>query len=156
KIRAEYGTTGKNGSGGAQYAALNCVTTPWGAGFRTGQYGYAGLKWESTVTKNIGLNLSMVSDRVQPEGDFYIKKTDNLLMPNPLSAYMGTQGEGGINPPVVNIGALQNKGFGFTLNTVNINNNSGFTWRTNFNISSFRTRITKFYSDAAFLSRSAW
>jgi len=156
KIRAEYGTTGNNGSGGAQYAALNSVTTPWGAGFRTGQYGNAGLKWESTETRNIGFNLSMFNDRVQLEGDFYIKKTDNLLMPNPLPAYMGTQGEGGINPPVVNIGALQNKGFGFTLNTVNINNRSGFTWRTNFNISSFRTKITKFYSDAAFLSRSAW
>jgi hypothetical protein len=85
-----------------------------------------------------------------------VKKTDNLLMPNPLPAYMGTQGEGGINPPVVNIGALQNKGFGLTLNTVNINSKAGFTWKSNFNISSFKTKITKFYSDAAFLSKSAW
>jgi TonB-linked SusC/RagA family outer membrane protein len=156
KIRAEYGTTGNTGSGGAQYAALNAVTTPWGAGFRTGQYGNAGIKWESTETKNIGFNLSALGDRIQLEGDFYVKKTDNLLMPNPLPAYMGTQGEGAINPPIVNIGALQNKGFGITLNTVNINSKSGFTWKTNFNISSFKTKITKFYSDAAFLSRSAW
>lgn len=156
KIRAEYGTTGNNGSGGAQYSSLTSVTTPWGAGFRTGQYGNAGLKWESTETKNIGFNLSVLKDRIQLEGDFYIKKTDNLLMPNPLPAYMGTQGEGAINPPVVNIGAMQNKGFGITLNTVNIDNRSGFVWRTNFNISSFKTEVTKFYSDAAFLSRSAW
>ncbi|SHN36627.1 TonB-dependent receptor [Chitinophaga sp. CF418] len=156
KIRAEIGTTGNNGSGGAQYSSLSSVTTPWGAGFRTGQYGNAGLKWESTETKNIGFNLSVLKDRIQLEGDFYIKKTDNLLMPNPLPAYMGTQGEGAINSPVVNIGAMQNKGFGITLNTVNIDNKSGFTWRTNFNISSFKTKITKFYSDAAFLSRSAW
>ncbi|SEW43675.1 TonB-linked outer membrane protein, SusC/RagA family [Chitinophaga sp. YR573] len=156
KLRAEIGTTGNNGSGGAQYSALSAVTTPWGAGFRTGQYGNANLKWESTETKNIGFNLAVLKDRIQLEGDFYIKKTNNLLMPNPLPAYMGTQGEGAINAPVVNIGAMQNKGFGITLNTVNINNKSGFTWRTNFNISSFKTKVTKFYSDAAFLSRSAW
>lgn len=156
KIRAEYGTTGNTGSGGAQYSALNAVTTSWGAGYRTGQYGNAGIKWESTETKNIGFNLSALGDRIQLEGDFYIKKTDNLLMPNPLPAYMGTQGEGFIAAPVVNIGALQNKGFGITLNTVNIKSKSGFTWRSNFNISSFKTKITKFYSDAAFLSKSAW
>lgn len=156
KIRGEYGTTGNNGGGGAQYSALNSVTTPWGAGFRTGQYGNAGLKWESTETKNIGINISLFRDRIQLEADYYEKQTDNLLMPNPLPAYMGTQGEGGINPPIVNIGALQNKGFGITLNTVNIDNKSGFTWRSNFNISSFKTTITRFYSDAAFLPRSAW
>ncbi|ACU63772.1 SusC/RagA family TonB-linked outer membrane protein [Chitinophaga pinensis] len=156
KIRAEYGTTGNNGSGGAQFSSLTSVTTPWGAGFRTGQYGNSGLKWESTETKNIGFNMSVLKDRIQLEGDFYIKKTDNLLMPNPLPAYMGTQGEGAINAPIVNIGAMQNKGFGITLNTVNIDNKQGFSWRTNFNISSFKTKITKFYSDAAFLSRSAW
>lgn len=77
-------------------------------------------------------------------------------MPNPLPAYMGTQGEGAISAPIVNIGAMQNKGFGITLNTVNINNRNGFTWRSNFNISTFKTKITKFYSDAAFLSRAAW
>ncbi|WP_343704201.1 TonB-dependent receptor [Chitinophaga sp.] len=156
KLRAEYGTTGNNGSGGAQYSALNSVTTPWGAGFRTGQYGNAGLKWESTETQNIGLNVSLFKDRVQLEGDYYIRKTDNLLMPNPLPAYMGTQGEGGINPPIVNIGAMENRGFGITVNTVNIDNRNGFTWRSNLNVSSFKTKITKFYSDAAFLSRSAW
>ena len=156
KIRAEYGTTGNNGGSNAQFSSLTSVTTPWGAGFRTGQYGNMGLKWESTETKNIGFNLSILKDRIQLEGDFYIKKTDNLLMPNPLPAYMGTQGEGAINPPVVNIGSMQNKGFGITLNTVNIDNRSGFVWRTNFNISSFKTEVTKFYSDAAFLSRSAW
>ncbi|WP_346317890.1 TonB-dependent receptor [Chitinophaga sp. YIM B06452] len=156
KIRAEYGTTGNNGQGGKQYSALKSVTTPWGAGFRTDQYGNAGLKWESTETKNIGINLSLFKDRIQLEGDYYIRKTDNLLMDNPLPAYMGTKGEGAINAPVVNIGAMENKGFGITLNTVNIDNKKGFTWRTNFNISSFRTKITKFYSDAAFLNRSAW
>ncbi len=155
KLRTEFGTTGNSGSGGAQFSSLSSVTTPWGAGFRTGQYGNADLKWESTETKNIGLNLGLFKDRIQIEADYYIRETDNLLMPNPLPAYMGTQGEGAISAPIVNIGSMKNRGFGITVNTTNVNRN-GFTWKTNFNISSFKTEITKFYSDAAFLSRSAW
>lgn len=154
KLRAEWGTTGNSGTGG-QYSTLSSVTTPWGAGFRTGQYGNADIKWESTETKNIGLNIGLLKDRIQVELDYYLRNTDNLLMPNPLPAYMGTQGEGAINAPIVNIGKLRNRGFGLTINTTNINRN-GLTWKTNFNISSFKTEITKFYSDAAFLSRSAW
>lgn len=155
KIRAEYGTTGSTGSGG-QYSSLGPVTTPWGTGFKANVYGNADIQWESTTTQNIGFNISVLDNRIQLEGDYYIKKTDNLLMQAPLPAYMGTQAEGAITPPTVNIGALQNKGFGITLNTVNIKSNSGFVWRTNFNISAFKTKITKFYSDAAFLNRSAW
>jgi hypothetical protein len=92
---------------------------------------------------------------VQLEGDYYIKKTDNLLMENPLPDYMGTSGEGNIGRPFVNIGALQNKGFGLTLNTVNIDK-AGFSWRSNINVSQFDTEITKFYSEAAFLDRAPW
>ncbi len=155
KIRAEWGTTGNSGASNDQFSSLNSVTTPWGAGFRTGRYGNDDLKWEETETKNIGINIGLLKDRIQLEADYYIRKTDNLLMPNPLPAYMGTQGEGAITAPTVNIGKMQNRGFGITLNTVNINRNN-FTWKTNFNISSFKTEITKFYSDAAFLTRSAW
>lgn len=154
KLRAEYGSTGNSGTGG-QYSVLRSVTTPMGAGFRTGQYGNADIRWESTQTQNIGLNLGLLKDKIQLEVDYYIRKTDNLLMPNPLPAYMGTKGEGAIDAPIVNIGAMENRGFGITLNTTNINRN-GLTWKTNFNISSFKTKITKFYSDAAFLNRSAW
>lgn len=155
KIRAEYGTTGSTSNGG-QYSNLGSVTTPWGAGFKADVYGNSDIQWESTTTKNIGFNISVLDNRIQLEGDYYIKKTDNLLMRTPLPAYMGTQGEGAITPPNVNIGALQNKGFGITLNTVNIKSPGGFVWRTNFNISSFKTKITQFYSDASFLTRSAW
>jgi TonB-linked SusC/RagA family outer membrane protein len=155
KIRAEYGTTGSTGSGG-QFSSLSPVTTPWGTGFKAGVYGNADIRWESTTTKNIGLNISVLDSRIQLEADYYIKKTNNLLLLNPLPAYMGTQGEGNITPPTVNIGTLQNKGFGITLNTVNIKSSSGFVWRTNFNISSFKTKITQFYSDAAVVTRSAW
>ncbi|TCS89930.1 TonB-linked SusC/RagA family outer membrane protein [Anseongella ginsenosidimutans] len=154
KLRLETGLTGNQGSEGV-FSPLNSVATPWGAGFLAGRYGNQELKWEETQTYNIGFNLSILENRVQLEGDFYIKKTDNLLMPNPLPDYMGTAGQGSIAPPIVNVGSLENRGYGFTLNTINIDR-KGFQWNSNFNISGFRPKLTKLYSETAFLQRSAW
>jgi hypothetical protein len=75
----------------------------------------------------------------------------NALLP----WYMGSNGNGSIGAPVVNIGALKNKGWGFTLNTVNIDNKK-FKWNSNLNLSHFKTTIEKFNSDNAFMERSSW
>lgn len=155
KLRVEYGKTGNQGSGNYQYTSLASVSSPLGVGFRASRYGNPNLKWEATETRNIGFNLSMLKNRIQLEGDYYIKKTDNLLMENPLPDYMGTSGEGNIGRPFVNIGAMQNKGWGVTLTTVNVDQ-GGFTWRTNVNVSGFKAEVTRFYSDAAFLDRAPW
>lgn len=159
KIRFETGITGNQGSANAIFAPLSSpsIPTPWGSGFLVTRFGNPGLKWEETSTINLGFNLNMFNNRVQIEADFYVKKTDNLLLPNPLPWYMGTSAEGSIGTPTVNIGALENRGFGVTVNTVNIDNRaSGFTWNSNFNFSGFRTEITKFFSETAFIDRTAW
>jgi len=154
KLRVETGVTGNQGSGGI-FTPLRSVATPWGAGFIAERYGNPNLQWEETTTNNIGFNLAMFENRIQLEGDFYIKTTDNLLMNNPLPDYMGTAGSGAIATPTVNIGSLENKGYALTLSTVNIDRGS-FTWKSNFNISTFRTKITKFYSETAFVDRTSW
>jgi TonB-linked SusC/RagA family outer membrane protein len=154
KLRVETGATGNQGNI-SYYGPLQSRTTPWGAGFRLDRYPNLGMQWEETKTNNIGFNLSVLQNRIQLEGDFYVKKTSNLLLENPLPDYMGTNGEGRIQPPNVNIGELENRGYAFTLNTINVDR-GGFRWNTNFNVSGFRTEVTKFYSETAFVSRSAW
>jgi len=159
KIRLETGLTGNQGDANAIYAPLSSpsVPTPWGGGFLVSRFGNPGLKWEETLTYNAGLNLNLFDSRVQLEGDFYIKKTDNLLLPNPLPWYMGTSAEGSIGTPTVNVGALENRGYAFTVNTVNIDNRaSGFSWTSNYNISGFKTEVTKFFTESAFIDRTAW
>ncbi|WP_223816076.1 SusC/RagA family TonB-linked outer membrane protein [Adhaeribacter rhizoryzae] len=154
KLRFETGLTGNQGSGGI-YAPMTTIPTTWGSGFVVGQYGNPSLQWEETKTNNIGFNLALLDNRIQLEGDFYIKKTDNLLMTLPLPDYMGATGNGSIGKPNVNIGALENKGYAISLNTVNIDR-GGFTWNTNFNVSGFRPKVTEFYSASAIVERSAW
>jgi len=159
KIRLETGLTGNQGDANAIFAPLSSpsIPTPWGGGFLVSRFGNPGLKWEETLTNNIGFNLNLFNSRVQLEGDFYIKKTDNLLLPNPLPWYMGTSAEGSIGTPTVNIGALENRGWAFTLNTVNIDNRAAdFSWTSNYNISGFKTEVTKFFTETAFIDRTAW
>ncbi|MEX6687964.1 TonB-dependent receptor [Danxiaibacter flavus] len=156
KIRVETGLTGNQGSGQGYLAPLSAVTTPFGTGFMVSKFANPNVKWESTQTNNIGFNLSMLKNRIQLEGDYYIRKTSNLLMGLPEPAYMGTSGQGSIGAPTVNIGALENRGWAFTLNTVNITAKSGFTWRSNLNISAFKTKITKFYQPTAVIDRQVW
>ncbi|HEY9045067.1 MAG TPA: TonB-dependent receptor [Ohtaekwangia sp.] len=154
KLRAEAGVTGNQGNGGT-YTPMSPVSSPWGSGFITSQYGNNTLKWEQTTTYNVGFNLGLLSDRIHIEGDFYIKKTNNLLMTNPIPDYMGTTGNGSIIAPTENISALENRGYSFTVNTVNMDQ-QGFTWKTGFNISGFRTKITKLYSNSAIVDRVSW
>ncbi|CAN5880939.1 TonB-dependent receptor [soil metagenome] len=155
KIRVETGLTGNQGGGAGIFAPIGAITNPWGSGFLATRSGNPGLQWEETRTNNVGLNLAMFQNRIQFEADFYIKNTDNLLMNNPLPWYMGTSAEGSIAPTIVNIGALENRGYAISLNTVNIDNGD-FSWTSTFNVSGFRAKITQLYSDAAFLQRTSW
>jgi TonB-dependent starch-binding outer membrane protein SusC len=154
KLRIETGTTGNQGSGGI-YSPLATGATPTGTGFLPSRYGNPGLKWEETRTNNLGLNAGFLKNRINVEFDYYIKKTENLLMENPLPWYMGTNGQGAVGSPTVNIGSLKNEGWGVTLNTTNIVNKD-FKWSSSLNLSSFKTTIESFYSDAAFVNRTSW
>ena len=155
KLRLETGTTGNQGSSGGIYSPMFTGATQWGTGFLPSRYSNPGLKWESTKTDNVGMNVGFIKNRIQLEFDYYKKSTNNLLMGNPEPEYMGTSGNGGASAPVVNIGAMENKGWSFTLITTNISTKN-FRWESNFNISGFKTKITKFYSDAATVNRTSW
>lgn len=155
KLRFETGTTGNQGGGAYIYSPMSTGATPTGTGFLPSRYKNPGIKWEETKTNNFGANIGVLNNRIQVEFDYFIKKTDNLLLSNPLPWYMGTNGTGAVGSPQVNIGSLQNKGWGITINTTNINNKN-FKWETNLNISSFKTKILKFNSDAALIDRTSW
>ena len=153
KLRYETGITGNQGNIN-YFGPLSSTATKWGTGFRLGRYPNEGLQWEETLTHNVGFNLGIFNNRVQLEGDFYIRNTNNLILESPLPDYLGTAGEGAISPPAINVGALENKGLAFSLQTVNLDG-VDFEWRTSFNFSMFRTKLTEIYSGADFLPPKA-
>ncbi|MGZ8538268.1 MAG: SusC/RagA family TonB-linked outer membrane protein, partial [Flavisolibacter sp.] len=103
KLRLETGLTGNQGwSKSAIYSALSAGATPWGTGFLTGAYANPTFQWEETRTDNIGLNVGLLKNKIALEFDYYIKYTDNLIMPASLPWYMGTAGTASIQAPMVN------------------------------------------------------
>ncbi len=156
KLRFETGVTGNQGSGNsAIYSPLSAGSTPWGTGFLPSVYPNPKLQWEETKTDNFGINIGLLENKINVEFDYYIKNTDNLIMPAGLPWYMGTNGTGSVGAPTVNAGALQTKGWGLTINTTNINTKD-FRWESNLNLSSFKSVIKNLNSDKAFFERTSW
>jgi len=144
KLRVEYGFSG-NSSGNGIYANLGTVPTGWGTGFLASNFPNPNLQWEVTKTTNVGFDLHMLNNRIEVIADAYIKKIDKLLTVNPYAFYNGgdiSYSPGYLQWPTTNVGAMQDVGFGITVNTVNITNKN-FTWRTGFNISHDKNKILK-------------
>jgi TonB-dependent starch-binding outer membrane protein SusC len=155
RFRFETGLTGQQGGAGPIFGTLRPGPSEWGTSFMPNRYPNPDYQWQETSTNNFGLNLGLFNNRIQLEADYYIKDTDNLIMQSSLPWYMGTVGNGGVGAPTVNIGSLQNKGWGLTLKTVNINS-GGLLWESNFNISSFETTIKSLTSGQSQMDKVNW
>lgn len=158
KLRFELGTTGNQYWGKNTYAPLSTAATQSGQGFLAGKFPNPDIKWENTRTYNLGFDLNLMKDRIQVVFDAYIRRTSDLITDLPLPAYAGTSGQGGIGAPVVNIGDMENKGVGFSINTLPIKakNANGVTWRSGFNMSFDRNKLLKLNTDRAIIDRFPW
>jgi len=63
-----------------------------------------GIQWQANVTTNIGVNLGLFNNMFTLDAEYYIKKTDKLLLNETIPA---SSGFGGI---LLNAGAVENKG----------------------------------------------
>lgn len=85
------------------------------------------LRWESTKSTNLGLDLGLFNNKIYLSGDVYHRKSTDLigLKSVPL--------ESGYNFINTNWATITNKGFELALNTMNIVT-PDFTWTSGFNI----------------------
>jgi len=149
KLRGSYGVTGNQGIGNNTYRAT----------FGSANYGKTGgitptnlanpdLKWEQTKEKDAGFDWTMFEGRIGLVGDYYSKKTSNLLVSRPVTATSG------FTTFTDNVGNIENKGLEFELTTENFrgDGNGGFSWQTNFNYSTNKNKITALYNHQPFTS----
>lgn len=85
------------------------------------------LKWESTQSTNLGLDLGFFRQRIALTIELYENRSKDLLF------YTRIPASSGFKKQFQNIGSTSNRGIEFTLNTVNIRN-ADFNWNTSFNI----------------------
>ena len=144
KLRLGWGLVGNQNAGNYAYGSvMSSVATAWGTGFYPGNFSNNKLKWESTHSWNAGIDLAFLNNRIEFIFDAYLKNTDNLLMQAALPAYIS----GVISSPWVNTGKMRNKGFEFTLNTVNITNRD-FQWTSGLTFSLNRNEVLKLYTES--------
>ncbi|WP_445748584.1 SusC/RagA family TonB-linked outer membrane protein [Polaribacter sp.] len=139
KIRASYGQTGNErippftfagGMENAFYASNDNLSF----GLAPSSLENPDLKWETTTQFDIGLDVGLFDDRIHLTADYYNKQTTDMLINAPVPA------QSGFNSQWQNLGALENKGFEFSISTVNINK-PNFKWTTDFNISFNRNKV---------------
>jgi TonB-linked SusC/RagA family outer membrane protein len=94
---------------GYDISGINQGTIP--NGIIKDRTGNPNIKWEVTTQTNFGMDLAMLKDRLNLTLDYYIKKTDDMLIDRP---YIGIIGEGG--SMAYNGASLSNKGFEAILN----------------------------------------
>lgn len=92
------------------------------------------LKWETTQQTNIGIDVSLLDNRLAIVTDYYIKKTDEMLLNKRIPASTG------FTNALLNVGAMENKGFEFTVSSKNMVDE--LKWNTDFNMSFNKSKIT--------------
>ncbi|WP_308991275.1 TonB-dependent receptor [Mariniflexile litorale] len=154
KLRLGWGVVGnQNVPNNAYTSTYRAVATNWGTGLLAGNTANTDLKWETTYSSNVGLDLSLFNNRIELIADVYYKKTKDLLLEVPLPAFVGTSGNGSTSAPWVNIGSLENKGLELTLNTVNYDIKD-FSWNSNFIFSLNRNKVLSLNNEAGVLNKT--
>ena len=140
KLRTSYGITGNSEI--PSYSSLPLLSSTYAAVFSDTRVGGTGinrlpnpdLRWEKTAQTDAGLEIGFLKGRISLEADYYYRKTTDMLLDAPVPR---TSGYATIRK---NIGSMENKGFEFGINTVNIES-AKFSWNTSFNISFNRNKV---------------
>ena len=163
KLRVSYGESGNNRIGnflylsqfvanpasGAQnafYSIANGIIPP----FYSPDLPNSLLTWESTIARNIGVDVALWNNRIQLSADIYSNSTKDLLVnvTVPQSSGYTTQ--------VQNVGETSNKGVELQLTAVPITSKN-FNWNTSFNISFNKNKIKSLgATQQSFLYSSGW
>ncbi len=132
KVRGSYGVTGNNNIGNyTQYATVATgVNSPFGnttaSGIAVVSLGNEELGWEKTRQMDLGLDISLLKNRINITYDYYDKNTSGLLYT------LAVPNESGFTSLTGNVGEVKFWGHELAVNTKNLIGR--FTWNTNFNI----------------------
>jgi hypothetical protein len=137
KIRAGWGVVGNTSIGAyaasSTYASAYNGTTP---AYLRSQVADSNLKWESNAKLDVGFSGTLFNKVNIDFGVYNIKGTDLIL------SVPTTPSRGVINNSITsNVGSMYNRGVELTL-SADIINNKKFSWKSDFNISFNKNRVT--------------
>lgn len=139
KVRASFGTAGNNNiPTGQTFQSFESNNTSWINGFTSywsasKRLANPDLKWETTNTRNIGLDFGILKGRINTTLEAYMNNTTDLLIEFPVS---GT----GYDTQFRNLGETENKGIEASVNYVALDK-AEYGLNFTFNISFNRNKV---------------
>ena len=103
--------------------------------------GNPSIKWQRKEDRSIGLDFSLLRNRINGTVNYYNNETRDLLDRKKIAVSSGRK------EVKANVASLNNKGWEVSLSTVNINYKT-FRWSTSFNIAVNKNRVTDTYYQA--------
>lgn len=138
KLRASYGVTGNFNI--PDFAYLGGISDVYYApngvlakGQAQTSFGNKDLRWEENRSYDIGMELGLLSNRINLVFDYYNKNTSDLLYFESIPATIG------FTNSLRNTGEVNNRGIEFELNTKNLT--GAFKWETSFNLTRNRNKV---------------
>jgi TonB-dependent starch-binding outer membrane protein SusC len=133
KVRASWGQLGNQEIGIYPFSSLvetGAYVYSFGDQVATGdrvvETGNENIKWETTTQTNLGLEVSILKDRLSVVAELYRKRTKDILVRVPLP-----QTAGAFNPPYVNAAEVENKGFELSVFWKNSGNKFSYSLQAN-------------------------
>ena len=159
KLRITYGETGNDRIDPTATQFLFGATTNRGPGFGNIDNVYytpssdvlynPDLKWETTVTNNIGLDFAFFNSRLRGSFDYYKNETRDLLLESAIPNNTGFENQWD------NVGSTSNQGVELGLNSYIIEN-TDFSLSANFNIGANTFKIESLDGTNERFFRSNW
>ena len=146
KLRGSVGSSGNINFASSQaitkyyYYPDNVYLDSWGATLQG--YGNSKLKWQKTMSYNLGVDFTVLNGRIALYADVYKKLTDNLLLP------MNVAPSTGFTSYTENVGKVENKGVEARLQLSWIRNKD-FTWSTTFSAFHNKNKIKEISNELA-------
>ena len=153
KLRAGWGTVGNDRI--TNYLSIDLYTdSKIGMGTTTytaltpKQIANYDLRWEGSMTTNIGLDLGFFDNRLNITLDGFVKDTKDLLIQQKL-AYVT-----GFSSQWQNVGKIRNAGVELSISSINFSRRN-FSWSTDFNLSFIKNTLVSLQDGTDYIARKS-
>jgi TonB-linked SusC/RagA family outer membrane protein len=137
KIRASWGASGNQEIPNDAYQT---VVTQVGGVVNKIRYGNPDVKWESTKQTDIGIDISVLKNKLSISADYFNKNTNDILLAVPLPAVS----VGVIQSTYINSGAVNNKGLELGARYQNFSH--AFRYSVSANMATLTNNVTGLYT----------
>ncbi|MEX0273124.1 MAG: SusC/RagA family TonB-linked outer membrane protein, partial [Flavobacteriaceae bacterium] len=145
KLRASYGTVGNQRISSTAARSVFGTTSYNGISGTFAGLSNPDLKWEETAKANVGIDMTVLGNRLNFTIDAYSEKTTDLFQNVPLSRTTG------FGSQLRNVGSLKNEGLELAISGLLVDKKN-FKWESSFNAATNETTILELNNGESFRS----